>query len=64
MNSRNIWRLSGLVQSVTTHQELYQPAISKLVDFVVAAYQANDAVHLEVFVHKADTLSEEYKTGV
>ncbi|KAF7797201.1 hypothetical protein EIP86_008393 [Pleurotus ostreatoroseus] len=43
-------------------QELYQPAISKLVDFVVAAYQANDAVHLEVFVHKADTLSEEYKT--
>ncbi|KAJ3518538.1 hypothetical protein NM688_g9424 [Phlebia brevispora] len=43
-------------------QELYQPAIAKLVDFVIAAYQENPGIHLEVFVHKADTLSEEYKT--
>ena len=45
-------------------QELYQPAIAKLVDFAVAAYQERPEVHLEVFVHKADTLSEEYKIGM
>ena len=44
-------------------KELYQPAIAKLVDFVISAYQENPGIHLEVFVHKSDTLSEEYKIG-
>lgn len=35
----------------------------KLVDFVVNAVQENPGMHLEVFVHKADVLSEEYKIG-
>ncbi|PSS36779.1 hypothetical protein PHLCEN_2v1410 [Hermanssonia centrifuga] len=44
-------------------QDLYQQPILKLVDFVVTAYQENPNIHLEVFVHKADALAEEYKIG-
>ena len=29
----------------------------------MTAYQENPGMHLEVFVHKADVLSEEYKIG-
>ena len=36
----------------------------KLADAVVTAYQNHPGMHLEVFVHKADVLSEEYKIGV
>ncbi|CAL1716929.1 unnamed protein product [Somion occarium] len=42
-------------------QDLYQQPISRLVDFVISAYQDNPNMNLEVFVHKADALSEEYK---
>ena len=42
---------------------MYQQPIVKLVDFVVNAVQENPGMHLEVFVHKADVLSEEYKIG-
>ncbi|TBU50335.1 Gtr1/RagA G protein conserved region-domain-containing protein [Dichomitus squalens] len=45
-------------------QDLYQQPIKKLVDFVIAAYQENQELpnmNLEVFVHKADVLTEEYK---
>lgn len=32
-------------------------------ELVIAAYQENPEMSLEVFVHKADALSEEYKIG-
>lgn len=44
-------------------QDLYQQPIAKLVDFVISAYQEHPNMNLEVFVHKADVLSEEYKIG-
>ena len=44
-------------------QDLYQQPIQRLVDLVVTAYQAHPSMNLEVFVHKADVLSEEYKFG-
>ncbi|OBZ72101.1 GTP-binding protein gtr2 [Grifola frondosa] len=37
------------------------PAYRQLVDFILAAYQENPNMNFEVFVHKAETLSEEYK---
>ncbi|KAH9944865.1 Gtr1/RagA G protein conserved region-domain-containing protein [Amylocystis lapponica] len=42
-------------------QDLYQQPIAKLVDFIITAYQEHPNMNLEVFVHKADVLSEEYK---
>ncbi|KAI0671401.1 Gtr1/RagA G protein conserved region-domain-containing protein [Trametes maxima] len=42
-------------------QDLYHQPIQKLVNFVIAAYQENPNMNLEVFVHKADVLTEEYK---
>ena len=42
---------------------MYQQPIQKLVDLVKAAYEKNQAMNLEVFVHKADVLTEEYKIG-
>lgn len=34
-----------------------------MLDFFVAAYQENPAATLEVFVHKAESLAEDYKIG-
>ncbi|KAI0683126.1 Gtr1/RagA G protein conserved region-domain-containing protein [Cerioporus squamosus] len=42
-------------------QDLYQQPIQKLVDFVITAYNEHPNLNLEVFVHKADVLTEEYK---
>ncbi|CCL98801.1 uncharacterized protein FIBRA_00806 [Fibroporia radiculosa] len=42
-------------------QDLLQPPINKLVNVVITAYQENPHINLEVFVHKADALSEEYR---
>ncbi|KAI8980041.1 Gtr1/RagA G protein conserved region-domain-containing protein [Trametes punicea] len=42
-------------------QDLYHQPIQKLVDFVITAYKENPNMNLEVFVHKADVLTEEYK---
>ncbi|TFY62586.1 hypothetical protein EVJ58_g3773 [Rhodofomes roseus] len=42
-------------------QDLYQPSITKIVKMVIAAYKESPRINLEVFVHKADTLSEEYR---
>ncbi|GBE88273.1 GTP-binding protein [Sparassis crispa] len=42
-------------------QDLLQQPVARLVDFVVAAYHENQNLNLEVFVHKADVLSDEYK---
>lgn len=44
-------------------QDLYQQPIQKLVDFVITAYNEHPNLNLEVFVHKADVLTEEYKIG-
>ena len=45
-------------------QDLYNQPISKLVDFLVAAYRINPNVNLEVFVHKAEKLQEDDKIGM
>jgi Ras-related GTP-binding protein C/D len=34
-----------------------------MLDFFIAAYQENPATTLEVFVHKAESLAEDYKIG-
>ena len=42
---------------------MYSAPISKLLNFTIAAYQENPNVNLEVFVHKADGNTEEYRVG-
>ncbi|KAF8632193.1 hypothetical protein AX15_001959 [Amanita polypyramis BW_CC] len=42
-------------------RDLYNQPISKLVEFIVAAYHANSSMAFEVFVHKAEKLQEEDK---
>jgi len=42
-------------------QDHHQQPIARLVELVITAYQENQNVNLEVFVHKAEALSEEYK---
>lgn len=43
---------------------MYQQPISKLVEFIVAAYHENPGINLEVFVHKAEKLAEDDKLGI
>jgi len=45
-------------------QDLYNQPISKLVEFIMAAYHQNPNLNLEVFVHKAERLHEDDKIGV
>jgi iron-sulfur cluster repair protein YtfE (RIC family) len=45
-------------------QDLYQQPISKLVEFIIAAYHDNPDINLEVFVHKAEKMPEEDKLGL
>jgi len=42
---------------------VYQQPVSKLVEFIVAAYQVNPDIGFEVFVHKAERLQEDDKLG-
>ncbi|KAG1721002.1 Gtr1 raga G protein Gtr2 [Suillus paluster] len=42
-------------------RDLYQQPVSKLVEFIVAAYQVNPNINFEVFVHKAERLPEDDK---
>ncbi|KAF9560749.1 hypothetical protein CPC08DRAFT_636252, partial [Agrocybe pediades] len=42
-------------------RDLYQQPVSKLVEFIVASYQENPEIILEVFVHKAEKLQEDDK---
>lgn len=44
-------------------QDSYQQPIARMLDFFIAAYQENTATTLEVFVHKAESLAEDYKIG-
>jgi len=45
-------------------QDLYNQPISKLVEFIVASYDENPGIALEVFVHKAEKLQEDDKIGL
>ncbi|KAI6024829.1 Gtr1/RagA G protein conserved region-domain-containing protein [Pisolithus microcarpus] len=42
-------------------RDLYQQPVAKLVEFVVAAFQASQNIDFEVFVHKAEKLQEDDK---
>ncbi|KAF5337923.1 hypothetical protein D9758_013111 [Tetrapyrgos nigripes] len=42
-------------------RDLYNQPISKLVEFIMAAYHENPNINLEVFVHKAERLHEDDK---
>ncbi|KAK7050855.1 GTP-binding protein gtr2 [Paramarasmius palmivorus] len=42
-------------------RDLYNQAISKLVEFIMASYHQNPSINLEVFVHKAEKLHEDDK---
>ena len=44
-------------------QDSYQQPIARMLDFFTAAYQENPGATLEVFVHKAESLAEDYKIG-
>jgi len=44
-------------------QDSYQQPIARMLDFFIAAYQENPVTTLEVFVHKAESLAEDYKIG-
>lgn len=52
-----------LIMKLNIFQDLYSQPISKLVEFIVAAYHDNPNIGLEVFVHKAEKLQEEDKIG-
>ena len=45
-------------------QDSYAGPIAKLLNFTIAAYQENPAINLEVFVHKAEANTDEYRIGV
>ena len=47
----------------TPLQDSYQQPIARMLDFFTAAYQENPGATLEVFVHKAESLAEDYKIG-
>ncbi|KAJ7455231.1 Gtr1/RagA G protein Gtr2 [Mycena galericulata] len=42
-------------------RDLYKQPISKLVEFIIAAYNDNPQLNVEVFVHKAEKLQEDDK---
>ncbi|THH08593.1 hypothetical protein EW145_g2599 [Phellinidium pouzarii] len=42
-------------------QDSYHHPIARLIDFTVTAYQENPDVNLEIFVHKAEALSEDFR---
>lgn len=42
-------------------QDLYNQPISRLVEFIVAAYHHNPTINFEIFVHKAEKLQEDEK---
>ncbi|KAJ8508958.1 hypothetical protein ONZ45_g8817 [Pleurotus djamor] len=45
-------------------RDLYNQAISKLVEFIVASYHQNPNINFEVFVHKAEKLQEDDKIDI
>ncbi|KAH8117973.1 Gtr1/RagA G protein conserved region-domain-containing protein [Phellopilus nigrolimitatus] len=42
-------------------QDSYHHPIARLIDFFITAFQENTYVNLEVFVHKAEALSEDFR---
>jgi len=53
-------QFSALVFVIDIH-DLVTPPTVKLVDFAIAAYLEHPSLNVEVFVHKAEALSEDYK---
>ncbi|EJD06519.1 uncharacterized protein FOMMEDRAFT_77239 [Fomitiporia mediterranea MF3/22] len=43
-------------------QDSYHNPIARLIDFFVTAFQESPEINLEVFVHKAESMTEEYRT--
>jgi Ras-related GTP-binding protein C/D len=48
-------------RNLTQRQDLYQAPISRLIDFIIKANDLNPTLNLEVFVHKTEALSDDYK---
>lgn len=44
-------------------QDSFHQPIARLIDAFVTAFQENQDVNLEVFVHKAEALSEDFRIG-
>ncbi|KAI0046591.1 Gtr1/RagA G protein Gtr2 [Auriscalpium vulgare] len=42
-------------------QDSYQQPVARMLDFFIAAYQESPDISLEVFVHKAEAFTEDYK---
>ncbi|KAF9897061.1 hypothetical protein BX616_006248, partial [Lobosporangium transversale] len=51
----------GALVFVIDSQDDYMEALAKLHATVVAAYRVNPSITFEVFIHKVDGLSEDYK---
>jgi Gtr1/RagA G protein conserved region len=45
-------------------QDEYSHAISKLVHLMAMVYTVHPLINIEVFVHKAESMSEDYKIGM
>ena len=45
-------------------QDDYQGALSKLHFTITRALAVNPSIHLEVFIHKVDTLTIDYQQGI
>lgn len=60
-----MWLISFVLSNLNSlNQDLYNQPITKLVDFVTAAFQSNPDINIEVFVHKSEKLQEDDKIGV
>ncbi len=58
------YQLYGVcVMLISPTQDSYQQPVARMLDFFAAAYQENPGATLEVFVHKAESLAEDYKIG-
>ena len=56
-------RHTSRVVIISPIQDAYQQPIARMLEFFIAAYQENPGATLEVFVHKAESLAEDYKIG-
>ena len=48
---------------LTAYQDSFHQAVSKLLEFTIAAFQENPDVNLDVFVHKAEALTDDFRFG-
>lgn len=57
------WKRRPPFATHSTLQDDYYSPIAHLVHLIATVAQVNPKVHLEVFVHKAEALSDEFKVG-